>query len=236
MHIEQGGNLMRPIFRLLFALLVLAAIFRESAHAQSTAIYVVSYVETMPNATAAGRSSLKRYRDASRKDDGNLRFDVLQEIARPNRFAIVELWKDNTALDAHGKTANTAQFRDALQAIAEAPPDQRVDHGLYVQPMQSDNRANAIYVVTHVDVIPSGKDDCLHLLEAMRTDTRSEPGNIAYDVLQQANRGNHFTVVEEWTNRKALDAHAIAAHTRAFREKLLPLAGALFDERFYKAL
>lgn len=222
--------------RLLFALLVLAAIFAESAHAQSTAIYVVSYVETMPNATAAGRARLKRYRDTSRKEDGNLRFDVLQEIARPNRFAIVELWKDNTALDAHGKTANTAQFRDGLQAIAEAPPDQRVDYGLYVQPMQSDNRANAIYVATHVDVIPSGKDECLHLLEAMRTDTRSEPGNIAYDVLQQANRGNHFTVVEEWTNRKALDAHAIAAHTRAFRAKLLPLAGALFDERFYKAL
>lgn len=227
---------MRPIFRLLFALLVLAAIFRESAQAQSSAVYVVSYVETMPNATAVGRARLKRYRDASRKEDGNLRFAVLQEIARPNRFAIVELWKDNAALDAHGKTANTAQFRDGLQAIADAPPDQRIDYGLYVQPIQSDNRANTIYAVTHVDVIPSGKEDCLHLLEAMRTDTRSEPGNIAYDVLQQANRGNHFTVIEEWTNRKMLDAHAIAAHTRAFRAKLLPLAGALYDERFYRAL
>jgi quinol monooxygenase YgiN len=37
-------------------------------------------------------------------------------------------------------------------------------------------------------------------------------------------------------NRKALDAHATAAHTRAFREKVLPMAGALYDERFYKVL
>jgi hypothetical protein len=28
----------------------------------------------------------------------------------------------------------------------------------------------------------------------------------------------------------------MAAHTRAFREKLMPIAGALYDERFYKAL
>ena len=37
-------------------------------------------------------------------------------------------------------------------------------------------------------------------------------------------------------DRKALNAHAMAAHTRAFREKLSPMAGALYDERFYKAL
>jgi quinol monooxygenase YgiN len=55
-------------------------------------------------------------------------------------------------------------------------------------------------------------------------------------VLQQANRGNHFSVLEAWTNRKALDGHAAAAHTRDFRAKLTPVAGALYDERIYKAL
>jgi quinol monooxygenase YgiN len=70
----------------------------------------------------------------------------------------------------------------------------------------------------------------------MSTDTAADAGNISYEVLQQANRGNHFTVIEAWTNRKALDGHAMAAHTRAFREKLSPVAGALYDERVYKAL
>jgi hypothetical protein len=28
----------------------------------------------------------------------------------------------------------------------------------------------------------------------------------------------------------------MAAHTRAFREKISPVAGALYDERIYKAL
>ena len=73
-------------------------------------------------------------------------------------------------------------------------------------------------------------------LKAMSLDTAVDTGNISYEVLQQANRGNHFAVLEVWANRKALDGHAMAAHTRAFRAKLVPIAGALYDERIYKAL
>jgi quinol monooxygenase YgiN len=43
-------------------------------------------------------------------------------------------------------------------------------------------------------------------------------------------------VFETWANPEALDGHAMAAHTRAFREKLAPMAGALYDERFYSEL
>ncbi len=44
------------------------------------------------------------------------------------------------------------------------------------------------------------------------------------------------SMFDVWANRKALDGHAEATHARAFREKLSPLAGAFYDERFYKAL
>lgn len=70
----------------------------------------------------------------------------------------------------------------------------------------------------------------------MSIDTSKDDGNIRYEVLQQANRVNHFTVVEEWTSRKMFDAHVIAAHTRAFRKQLLPMEGALYDERLYESL
>ena len=73
-------------------------------------------------------------------------------------------------------------------------------------------------------------------LKAMSVDTAAEAGNVSYEVLQQVNRGNHFTVLEAWTNRKALDGHVMAAHTREFRGKLTPIAGALYDEQIYKAL
>jgi quinol monooxygenase YgiN len=208
-----------------------------SAHAQSGgAIYLATYVDVMPNSVDAGAKLLAQYRDASRKQDGNIRFDVLQEMTRPNRFAIVEVWTDKAALDAHVAAASTSQFRGELKAIQNAPYDERTNNGLYVGSAKIENRSGAIYVLTHVDVIPPGKDDCMAWLKAMSADTPKDAGNVTYEVLQQANRGNHFTVFEEWADKNALDAHAMAAHTRAFREKLMPVAGALYDERFYKIL
>lgn len=215
---------------------IAATCWTSPAHSQGNAAYVATYIEVMPNAVAAGAALLRQFRDASRKQDGNLRVDVLQELGRPNRFAIIEAWRDGAALDAHAKSTASSQFLEKLKAIADAPPDQRITNALYVGQGRNETRAGAIYVLTHVDVIPPGKDDCMAALKAMSADTTGDPGNISYEVLQQTDHANHFTVVEAWTNRKALDAHAMAPHTRAFREKLKPITGALYDERFYKAL
>ena len=227
---------MRLLFGPLIGLCIASAAAAPVAYAQSNAVYRAIYVEVMPNGIGAGAVLLKQYRDASSKTDGNLRTDALQETARPNRFVIVEAWRDKAALDGYAQGAASAKFRDAARPLADAPFDERVTNALYVVQGKEQGRAGAIYVVTHVDVIPSGKDDCMAALKTMSTDTANDAGNIRYEVLQQANRANHFTVVETWADRKALDAHAMAVHTRAFRDKLAPIAGALFDERIYKAL
>jgi quinol monooxygenase YgiN len=206
------------------------------ARAQSSPVYVVTYVDAMPNETNSAVALLQHYRDVSEKDDSNLRTTVLQEIARPNRFAIIEIWKDEAASDAHDKASSSAELIEKVKAISNAPFDRRLDYGLYVDSRNSEKQRDAIYVVTHVDVVPPGKDDCMALLKSMSVDTPKDSGNIDYSVLQQANRANHFTVFEVWVNRKALDAHATAAHTRAFREKVSPMAGALYDERIYRVI
>jgi quinol monooxygenase YgiN len=205
-----------------------------AAYAQDGTVYAVTYVDVMPNAAASGVAALRHHRDATHKEDGNLRADVLQEIARPNRFAILETWKDKAASEAHDKATSTAELVEKLKAIGDAPFDRRLNNGLYVGSSSSVKQPNAIYVLTHVDVVPQSKDGCMALLKAMSVDAPKDPGNIGYTVLQQANRANHFAVLEVWANRKALDGHAEATHTRAFREKLSPMAGALYDERFYK--
>jgi quinol monooxygenase YgiN len=226
----------RLIFQPAFGLCIATAALVQPAHAQSNAVYVATYVEVMPNAVATGAALLKQYRDGSAKEDGNQRADALQEIERPNRFVIIEAWRDKAAVDAHAQSAGTVKFRDGLNPIADAPYDERITNVLYATQGKNQRGGNAIFVVTHVDVIPPGKDDCMAALKAMSTDTANDNGNISYEVLQQANRGNHFTVVEAWTDHKAMDDHAEAAHTRAFRQKLSPIAGALYDERIYKAL
>jgi quinol monooxygenase YgiN len=64
--------------------------------------------------------------------------------------------------------------------------------------------------------------------------SRSDEGSVRFDLLQQISRPNHLTVVEIWSNQKAVDTHGMAAHKKQFREKLTPLSGSLYDERLYK--
>jgi quinol monooxygenase YgiN len=45
-----------------------------------------------------------------------------------------------------------------------------------------------------------------------------------------------MTVVEIWADRKALEAHSVAAHMKQYREKLLPMSGSLYDERHYRVI
>jgi quinol monooxygenase YgiN len=227
---------MRLFVGLVLGMALIAAMLGQSAYAQGGAIFIATYVDVMPNSLDSAERLLDRYREASRRDEGNLRFQVLQEISRPNRFAIVEAWKDKAALDAHVAADHTHTFREKLKTIQNAPYDERINNLLYSGQDATENRRSAVYVVTHVDVVPPAKDDCMALLKNMSADTAKDPGNIGYLVLQQANRANHFTVFEKWTGMKAAEAHAMADHTRAFREKLVPIAGALYDERFYKAL
>ena len=167
---------MRAFFSLASAVTILMAVLAGTACAQSDPVYLVTYVELMPNAAASGTALLKQYRGETRRESGNLRLDVLVEIKRPNRFVIVEVWKSKAELDAHGRSAASAQFSEKLKALQDAPNDVRIDHALYLGRGKSDNRTGAIYVVTHIDVIPPGKDACMAALKTMSSDTANDFG------------------------------------------------------------
>ena len=198
-------------------------------------VYVATYVEVVPTALDEGGALLKQYRDASRKDAGNLRMELVQELGRPSRFAILAIWADQRAFEMHGKSAPTAQFRDKLKAVQAAPYDERLHSGIAVAARDA-LRSGSVVVLTHVDVPPPFKDTTVSLLQQLSEASRKEAGNQRFEVQQQGNRPNHFTVVEIWAGEKAHNTHVMAGHTRQFRDKLGPMSGALYDERLYKAL
>lgn len=204
--------------------------------ASDAAVYVVSYIEVRPPATGEAIALLKQYREASRKEAGNVRLEVLQQSGRPDHFALVEVWKDQQTFEAHGRAAHTTQWREKLQPLRVSPYDERLHKGLALGSMQAARAAGAMYVVTHADAIPPGKDEALALLKQLAEASRNEAGNVRFEVLQQNTRQNHCTIVEIWQDQQALEAHAMAAHTRQFRDKFQPLSGSLYDERLYKAL
>jgi len=206
------------------------------AVAQDTRAYVVSYIEVAPSAKDGAAAALKQLAAASRKEEGSVRFEVLQRIDRPHHFAVLEVWKDGKAHEAHAAASGTKEARDRLQSMLAAPYDERPHGGLAVAQGPDRPTAGAIYTVTHVDFIPPKKDEGIAALTALVEPSRKDAGNLRFDVLQQTSRPNHLTLVEAWRDQAGLEGHAVAAHTKQFRTQLLPMSGSLFDERLYRAM
>jgi quinol monooxygenase YgiN len=236
-----------------FALVIglMTAAMSMSAGAQTPApapapnagpVYVITFFEAGAASAPKAIAQLRPFAAATRKQDGNQGFLALQEIARPSRFAILEVWRDKPAVEAHA--AALAALRDQLQQLFASPFDTRTNYGPSVIGLSVAGPAigaepgggNPVYVLTHVDVFPAGKDQTIDLLKQLADASRKESGNLRFDVLQQEGRANHLPLVEAWRDAKAQNAHALAEHTRAFRAKLVPLQGALYDERLYTAL
>ena len=121
-----------------------------------------------------------------------------------------------------------------LATTLAAPDDTRQHNGLAVAAQKPGK--DDIYAVTHVDVIPPQRDNGVAAVKQLAEDSRKHAGNFRFDVWQQTNRPNHFTVVEAWNSRGAFDLHSMQKETKEFRTKLGTMTGALYDERLYKAL
>jgi quinol monooxygenase YgiN len=217
--------------------MALTSMLAPAAHAQDAPVYVVSYIEVAPTAGGAAAGLLRQLAANSRKDDGNMRFDIFERVAPSNQFAIVAIWKDQKAYDTHLAGAHSKEFRDKIKPHLISAIDDRLHSGMEIAAAPAGKSdGGAVFVVTHVDVPPPKKDECISLLKALAGDSRKEPGATRFEVFQQTSRPNHFSVVEIWKDQKTYDAHITAAHTKKFREQLTPMSGALYDERLYKAL
>ena len=239
MTIRNRAALVLPALLYLYAVSSVAqtpAAAPPAVPADVSPLYVVTYVEARPVARDEAASLLKSYRDASRGTAGNLRSVVVRSVVRPGQFVVVAAWKDKAAWDAHMAASGTKEFREKLSALRNAPADDRFHNSLSVGPMDVPQNSGAVYAVTHVDVIPPQRENAVAALKILGDASRGADGNLRYEVVQQTNRPNHFTVFEMWRSRQVFDANGMSAHQREFRDKLAGMTGALYDERLYEIL
>jgi quinol monooxygenase YgiN len=226
---------MRSLTRLFLALAVAALGVTPAAAADSATFYTVTYVEVVPPAATQAAGAVRQYADATRKDAGAVRVESVQRIDRPGQFVVLVAWTDQKAFEAHQAGAGSKTFQTTLQPLLASPNDTRVHQALSVDATTATLPRGAVYAVTHVDVVPPRKDDAVAALKQLAEDSRKDAGHVRFDVVQQTNRPNHFTVVEIWKDRAAFDAHSMTPPTKRFREQLAPMAGSLYDERLYQA-
>lgn len=230
---------MRLLSALGLGIFAMALATASNAGAQQTGgtpFFAVAYFEAAKPDIAKVATATRQFAEASRKAPGNSAFDAFEEIGRPSRLATFEAWRDKAAFDQHNTSAPSAAFRDKVQPMLVGPFEIREFSGFSMAEPSTEPSRGAVYVLTHVDVFPAGKDQAAALVAALAAAGRKLPGNLLFDVLQVEGHSNHFTLVEGWHDRGAFDASLMAASTREFRQKITPLEGALYDERLYQAL
>ena len=197
--------------------------------------FVLFHVEAKADATEKLVSLLKRYRAAARKQAANRGVQLIQELGRPNRLAVLESWNDQPAFEAHEK-GPLAELRQEIEPLALAPPDRRLHHDFLVETGRPAGKG-AIYAVTHIDVNPPNRVATDAILKQLVPQARKDAGNISYNIYYQnlANL-NHYDSVSVWRDRKAFEAYERTAETRQARTALTPLLGALYDERLYRVV
>jgi len=100
------------------------AVVPASAALDDRQILVISHVDTAGTQVDAP-TLLRQLAETSRKEEGNVRFDVVQLALRPNHFTMIEVWQTQKALDAHTVAAHTRKFRDTIQPVLGSPLDER---------------------------------------------------------------------------------------------------------------
>jgi quinol monooxygenase YgiN len=226
--------------RCLMAAVVAAGLLSagQIVRAQDTSqpVTIVVYTEVAPAKAAEAKKLILAYAADARKAKGATEITALQRVSNPGHFALIEQWQSQADKQAFASTDPVAKYRADLDPLRSAAYDERIHNAQAVGPSKPASSGDAIVVLTHVDVIPPQLEPGTAKVKTIVEQGRAAPGNLRFDDVVQANRKNHFTVIETWKSQADDNAWLSSKTARTFREELQPMAGALYDARVYKIM
>jgi (4S)-4-hydroxy-5-phosphonooxypentane-2,3-dione isomerase len=84
-------------------------------------LIVLVHVHVKPECIAAFRETTLENARNSVREPGIARFDVIQQNDDPNRFILIEVYRDEQASAAHKDTAHYLKWRDTVAAMMAEP-------------------------------------------------------------------------------------------------------------------
>ena len=84
-------------------------------------IHVHVTVHVKPGSADAFEAATRENARQSRMEPGVVRFDVLRQLDDPNRFLLVEIYRDEAAVAAHKASAHYPVWRDAVADMMAEP-------------------------------------------------------------------------------------------------------------------
>jgi quinol monooxygenase YgiN len=224
-------------FAIPFALVPGLLMLAPSVRSEETTgtVYAVAYIEIVAGKEKEARRLILDHATDARRAAGAVAVDALVRDGYPDQFALLEQWQSPKARDDYAASASAQQFRAALAGIESAGLDERIQGPLFVE-TEKPAAIPPVVVMTHIDVIPPALETARTRIRQLVDSNRHKNANLRFDVLVQANRQNHMTLIEGWTSQADKNAESAAPETIAFRHDLLPMSGSPYDERTYRPL
>jgi quinol monooxygenase YgiN len=88
--------------------------------------YVVTHVDIAPPDQSQIETALRKLAAAARQSDGNLGFEILQQIDRPNHFNLISAWIGESPFRTFSSSTAARQFRQTVGPFLGSPYDERL--------------------------------------------------------------------------------------------------------------
>jgi quinol monooxygenase YgiN len=224
---------MRQLALLCCALLLVAATPASNAQVATEHTYVITYIDVLPESAPKVRELLLRYVHLSLAAKGRLGATGLQEMRRPERFALLEIWNSAADWQAQQAAPAASALTERLAAFSAGFEDRRLFEPRTPAGTEAIDINAPVQTIAHLDLIPPAPEE---LSTDLATHLHALPGNLGAVVLRQANRGNHLSLWVQWRDERSWRASLAAPLMRQMRSQVGPQLGSPFDERVYQAL
>ena len=143
--------------------------------------------------------------EASRLDEGNIAFDLMESATDSTKMLIFETWESQEALDKHSASAHFAEIVPQTSALANT----------VLQQMQAGAEPEGEYVLRlncPTTVTVETREAVIELCKELVASSLQDEGNISYDLFISCSDPCKMLIFETWKDQASLDKHSAAEH------------------------
>jgi len=165
-------------------------------------------------------------------EPGVSRFDVLQDLENPTKFALLEVYNNPTGGTAHKETAHYSKWRDGVADMMAEPRSAKKYRPIFPTPemwltdekaSQNDKPDPQPYYVVMVDIqVKKDFDEGRFIGHTLYNCEQSmqEEGVARFDLLQNEEDPRNFVLLEIYQNEATAAAHKETTHYNVWREEV----------------
>ena len=154
--------------------------------------------------------------EETRKESGNLCYNVFQDIETPTKVVFYEIWKTEADFNIHCNSEHVNNYRSKIADLIEG--DLVIDqYERSLAPIPTSSK-DGLVLFAKIQAIEGKSEELQVILEDLIPATLAEKGAEHYELHKQKGVKNNFMYHETWTTVADWDAHMLTKHLVDFLE------------------